>query len=232
MKDILRILLKEKKPNYINDIENVTDEDIKKIKDMNIEIFTESKIGNSNIMKDALIQHLFRGHEVMQYGIYFSIKYAKDDIDFISKFKQQSRPTPEDRIIMFTTLEKLVNHVSTIKDQQKFKLPLLYVNPFWNYGTIVKKTIIFEENKQEFIENIKKTYDIIDKDNKNDIIDEDNIIEEDDKNKNDNVEIICQIPLPNTLFKFFYVSDYKEFKQKYLKYKQKYLKLKAFNNNN
>ena len=209
-------------PNYINDIENVTDEDIQKIKDMNIEIFKESKIGNSNIMKEALIQHLFRGHEVMQYGIYFSIKYAKDDIDFISKFKQQSRPTPEDRIIMFTTLENLVNHVSTIKDQQKFKLPLLYVNPFWNYGTIVKKTIIFEENKQEFIENIKRTYDTIDK---NDII-------ENNMNKNDNVEIICQIPLPNTLFKFFYVSDYKEFKQKYLKYKQKYLKLKVYNINN
>ena len=187
-------------PNYIDNIENVTPEDIKKIKDM----------------KEALIQHLFRGHG-MQYGIYFSIKYAKDDIDFISKFKQQPRPTPEDRIIMFTTLENLVNHVSTIKDQQKFKLPLLYINSEWAYGKIDKEnTIILEENKQEFIEKIKRTYLNIDK------------YDDDD----DDEEIICQIPLPNTMFKFFYVSDYKEFKQKYLKYKQKYLKLKAFNSNN
>ena len=203
-------------PNYIDNIENVTPEDIKKIKDMNIEIFKESQIANSTIMKEALIQHLFRGHG-MQYGIYFSIKYAKDDIDFISKFKQQPRPTPEDRIIMFTTLENLVNHVSTIKDQQKFKLPLLYINSEWAYGKIDKEnTIILEENKQEFIEKIKRTYLNIDK------------YDDDD----DDEEIICQIPLPNTMFKFFYVSDYKEFKQKYLKYKQKYLKLKAFNSNN
>ena len=202
-------------PNYIDNIENVTPEDIKKIKDMNIEIFKKSLIANSTIMKEALIQHLFRGHgDEMQYGIYFSIKYAKDDVDFISKFKQQPSSTREDRIIMFTTLENLVNHVSTIKDQQNFKLPLLYINSGWAYGKINKEnTIILEKNKQEFIEKIKRTYLNIEK-------------------SDDDEEIICQIPLPNMLFKFFYVSDYKKITQKYLKYKQKYLKLKAFNNNN
>lgn len=186
--------------NYINYIQNASDEEKEIIKELNREIVRESFIDKDE-MKDAFIEHLFRGHDDMQYGIYFSLIYAKDDHEFMELMDRVDRTTKEDRIIYYTTLDKLTQHVLEIKKQYNFKLPLLYLNSTWAHGQIEDTTILLENSKEDFIKKINETYP-----------DTFNI-----------AELICQIPLSITHFKFLYVSDYK---QKYLKYKKKYLELK------
>lgn len=135
--------------------------------------------------------------------------YAKNDIELKEKLHPVDRPTKEDRIIMYTTLEELVDYVIKIKEKKEFKLelPLLYVNSGWHYGKIDESSILMGSTKKEFIDEIKKKYN--------------------SQSWHSFVEIICQIPLSNDIFKFFYVSDQSGgYKEKYLKYKNKYLKLK------
>ncbi len=125
-----------------------------------------------------------------------------------SKMNPTIKPTPEDRIIHYTTLDKLVDYVLQIKLEKEFKIPLLYVNKGWQYGAIKKDTIVLKNNKQEFMTETMSIYNT-----SNTHIGE--------------VEIICQIPLPNNIFKFLFVSSQNGgYKEKYLKYKKKYLELK------
>ena len=195
--------------NSIDDISNITDDDKKKIIELNIKQVKNLAIKKGNTkVKDAFIEHLHRGHD-MQYGIYFSMTYATDDNDFKSQMIPTNTFTPDDRIIHYSTIDKLINYVIQTKTQENIALPLLYINSGWKYGVIQKDTIILE-NKDKFIQQIKDTYP--------------------PGNKR-NPEIICQIPLPNSIFKFFYVSEMSggEYKQKYQKYKQKYIKFKKDN---
>jgi hypothetical protein len=212
------------KSNYINDIENASDDDKTKIKNMNREIIQKIFLEPvSDIQKNMFIEHLFRGHANMQYGIYFSMKYAKDDEDFKNKLGNISKsPRIGDRIIIYTTIDKLVDHCLDIKRNRNIRLPILYLNPDWQYGKIKCDTIILDDNKDIFINKIKTKYP--------------------PTSRYKLTELICQIPLEiapelkegqssNVLFNFFYVNDQLPqsggYREKYLKYKNKYLKLKA-----
>jgi hypothetical protein len=72
------------KSTYIDKISNITPEEKDKIKELNREKIGELMIDDNNkLLKDAFIEHLHRGHgDSMQYGLYFSMIYAKDDEDF------------------------------------------------------------------------------------------------------------------------------------------------------
>jgi hypothetical protein len=125
IENILEYFMKDKS-NYINYIQNITKEEIESIKKLNREIVKESFI-KKDTNKDAFIEHLFRGHSDMQYGIYFSLQYAENDEEFIGLMNRRTKTTIEDRIIYYTTLDKLVDHVLEIKKEYKFDLAIISI---------------------------------------------------------------------------------------------------------
>lgn len=146
-----------------------------------------------------LLTHLYRSHN-MEYGIYFSIMYAKDDIDFMNKFNRSIKPTSEDRIIFYTTLDKILQEVVKIHLEKNLDLDtfIIYLNNGWAYGEIDKNSIILEKiintpnkllNIDKFTLHIKSIYP------NNDYL------------NNSQPELICQFPLKTEIFKFFYVND-------------------------
>jgi hypothetical protein len=141
--------------------------------------------------KKRLITHLLQGHGDMNYGIYFSLLHAKDDEDFISKFKKINDYKDADiKTIYFTKLKTLLTYVIEKDKEYKFEndTKLIYMNENWNSGFITDKSIILERGKNNKLD-IQKFCDEL-KD-----------IEFGDQ------ELICQLPLPIELFSFFFVND-------------------------
>jgi hypothetical protein len=111
--------------NELHKAKYISDRDKQEIININKELF--NSITESNFLN--LITHLYRSHDT-QYGIYFSIMYATNDIDFISNFKRSNRPTSEDRIILYTTLDNFLLEIEKINNQKKFEAStkILYLN--------------------------------------------------------------------------------------------------------
>jgi len=159
---------------------------------------------------DLFIEHLLRGHEDMQFGLYFSLKFAKSLEDF-EKYNLGENEDNND-IVYYHELIPFIQTVNYYKQIYNFKSHILYVNQGWQYGNIDDISVIFDGDVEKFIstlyENIfSQTLDIT------------------------GAELICQIPLNFNFFKYMYIKKIIDLKQKYLKYKQKYLKLKEKINN-
>lgn len=171
-------------------------------------------------MFDKFIEHLYRGHNNMKYGIYFSLAYADSDDEFLKNFKNLTdSETANQRILFYAPLKVLLEHVNNVDLKEHFSLksPLLYINSHWNYGEYNKDTIKMTRTEGNLLNQEKFIKDILDKYKKN----------------IDKTELICQLPLPENLFrtKFINISSANEFTNKYLKYKKKYLDLKNKINN-
>ena len=176
---------------------------------------------NDEYQIDLFIKHLLNGHE-MQYGLYFSFKFAYNDDDFLRITKKEIEPNMN--MIYFAKLEELLNYITPIKldiikkyseQDIDFEPPLLYANNGWDYGIISDGSQKFKcGNKIQFYTNIMDMIDLSEG------------------------ELVCQIPLPMNLFRTIFISKGTRInfwpenimQQKYLKYKQKYLELKKLNN--
>jgi hypothetical protein len=161
------------------------------------------------------IEHLMRGHEEMQFGLYFSFKLIKDDNYFLDKQLQLVEDNPSFDMINYMKAEDFFNYIAYLKESLKFTSPLLYVNSGWQYGKKDENSVVFNTDIEKFKSALynkilKQEFDI------------------------EQIELICQVPLHfNTLIalpigkKVYFDQKYLKYEQKYLKYKQKYLKLKA-----
>jgi hypothetical protein len=195
-----------------NKIENPFDQDA--IIKLNLNKFREREYSDEDF--DEFLIHLFRAHGDMKYGLYFTLGFADDDDDFENKFIKLSGMEDNLSIIFYTKLMNLLHYLFNILTETLYDMPVLYVNEMWSYGKPNSNTITLNpENKysytdddfDRFIEQIYKKYNGIHIDN--------------------NTELICVIPLPTEIFKYFYVPrGDRHFKHKYLKYKNKYLNLK------
>lgn len=214
-KKFFRYLLNDDN-NLINETSRdnyIDNHDICKLIKINLDYYNEIKNKNKY---DKFIEHLYRAHDTkMKYGLYFSIKYANDDKDFYDNINKNNVNSFNKRIIYYTKLDNLLDHLDNIYKEYNFSdtTKLLYLNNRWQYGNITESSIILNKsiqlgiNKDKFIQDIKKNYQEI----------------------TDIEELICQIPLPIELFKFTFIENNHEvfYKKKYLKYKNKYLQLKS-----
>lgn len=213
--------LLDTKDTLLDKTEYLTHSDVDWIKELNLDLVSNIQVN----MFDKFLQHLARGHETMRYGIYFSIKYAENAQDFIKKMGTQTdNPTNDQEIIFFTPLNTLLKHLDQViktkmssDEDFRFYGPLLYISDGWQYGKIDKDSIVMNKKVDGtpdillFESMVRKKYS-----NNNKIIDP---------------ELICQIPLPNELFMFFFQSVYQNQYQdggsieKYLDSKKEYLNL-------
>lgn len=169
----------------------ISPNDKQKIIDMNYELFNQ--MPNENF--ENLLTHLYRSHN-MQYGLYFSFLYAYDDIDFMSKFNRSIKPLSEDRIILYTTFDNLLQEIQKINNEKNFDsmTEILYVNNGWQYGEITNTSIKLKKNTDNSLDINKFKLDVISALPQH-------------KRVISNPELICQIPLRTELFKFFYVNE-------------------------
>lgn len=133
----------------------------------------------------------------MAYGLYFSLLYASDDLDFVSKFDRLENPMGvNQRIVYYTELDDLLGHAVQLDQTEHFKSPLLYINRNWTYGWMDDSTVLLKNRR-------KATLERSDADNFKKIIAEKYPDISADRNAQ---ELVCQFPLPTTLFKFFYIE--------------------------
>ncbi len=167
---------------------------------------------------DLFITHLLRAHEEMQYGLYFSFKFAYDDDEFYRYALQQYENKYD--IVYFTRISNIFDYVESIKlhytgvfqmEDYEFQAPLLYANNGWAYGKIEDDSVVLDG------------------------IDMDTFFTRIYMNRHYNMEqgeLVYQFPLPLSLFRSILISQqirdipFNAIQNKYLKYKEKYLKLK------
>jgi hypothetical protein len=167
---------------------------------------------------DLFITHLLRGHENMQYGLYFSFKLAYDDNDFYRYTLQEYQSNTD--LIYFMKLGELLEYVEPLKayyinifqqENSEFEPPLLYANNGWDYGMINDNTVELEGLEVDMF--FTRIYGY----------------------RQFNIqsgELIYQLPLPINQFRVIYLQKdvgqlpFGPFQKKYLKYKEKYMELK------
>lgn len=202
-KEILSFLLRDY-DNLLNRSQYLSEPDIEKIIDMNLALY------ETGYLLD-LIRHLYRGHDDMEYGLYFSIIKAKDDLDFLKNFKRSFPGNINQKIVYYCKLEKLLNHVDSVKKEYALDSNLVYVNPKWSYGYKLDNSFDYNDDHADFKKNLDNLY-----------------------RRNDSsfgrAELICQIPLPNELFKFTFSTEmeggsYKNFRL-YEENKKRFIDLK------
>lgn len=215
--------LLNKPTNYLNITENINPADKEIIKQMNLTLFDENAITPKKF--DKFLEHLYYGHDIkdietnkkigMKYGLYFSLKYAENNIKLIESFKSLERTDGNDRIVFYMRFDKFLKYINDIDLQYRFSSPILYLNiGEWKYGIIEHDSIIMTKNQQtnnfeldKFETQIKKYFT--------------------PETPEFEGELICQIPLSNDIFNIFFIQKGGSNNDKYIKYKYKYLKLKA-----
>jgi disulfide oxidoreductase YuzD len=223
----LFIELLNDKSNYLFNTEYISIEDKQKIIEMNLKLFDENM---DDKLFDSFIEHLFYGHEDMKYGLYFTLKYAKDDTDFRDSFNKLNKTNKNDRIIQYMKFDKFLEHIKELNRIYHFNSNILYANSGWHFGKITTiedlghKRVDFEVGGKYECSQLDVSV-VIDTPCTDEHID---LFNKKIKNKYPNntdeltyVELICELPL-DYIFNFFYV---KTSRNKYLKYKKKYLTL-------
>lgn len=133
--------------NYYLNLPNIINFEQEKIRDLNLENIDD----NIETDEDKLefVKFLNYAHIDMNYGIYYSLIYANDDIDFRLKTYMRNKT------IIYTTLDKLTKICLKMKNYKKLDIPILYLNNSWKYGKIDNETILLEEDSDEFINKIQ-----------------------------------------------------------------------------
>lgn len=202
---IFNLLLNDER-NILKKSRYIDEDDIEKIIKLNLEIFEKENFGGGEDKFMEFFTHLYLAHGdekfAMEYGLYYSMLKANDDEEFLEEVRKirpcvckgDKNDEANERIIYYIELNKLLNHIDKIKQENELVSDLCYWNPFWNYGehadkgdAVVKekkneKSIIYKkEKKEEFINTLKQ------KSNK--------LLAQ--------TELICQIPLPIELFEWY-----------------------------
>jgi hypothetical protein len=183
--------------NYINTSSTICEADREKIIKLNIDLYYTLEPKKF----DRLIEHLYQAHLGMGYGIYFSIGYAMNDVEFIENFTRLYKDNSDQKILLYTPLDNLIKYVMAINDLNNFCSPLLYINQRWEFGSISRNTIVLDKsNPKKFIDDIKSQYPSVV--NFTQSI-EDSAIP---LHLLHDPELICQIPLPIELMKFIFIG--------------------------
>lgn len=208
--NIYKFLLFEYESETLTKVEfSYINEDNKKhiIDSINIMIEQNQFVNSSDELEiDNFITYLLRAHRTMEYGLYFSFKFANNDDDLFSQIII-GKP-PKRYLIYFTEFTNIAQFVhlrkKSLMSDETFSMNVLYANRKWQYGRLLEDSIIFNElDLDNFVSRI--LHKLTDPEFKD-------------------AELICQLPLPHDLFKFVYTNRPLYFK--YLKYKKKYLELK------
>lgn len=170
--------------NLLHNSTNIDSRDIDTIIRLNIDIYRKN---NSNYTYDKFIkfiEHLYRGHGGMDYGLYLGCTKASDDKDFLSQIKKFNKVSDSDqRITLYVKLDKMLDYIDRIKAKYQLASPLLYFSTAWLYGKIHRSSKIYrKEEREQFIAYLESF----------------NNIELQDS------ETICQIPLPISYFKYIF----------------------------
>ena len=171
------------KDNILWRSQYLTVKDKKKISNINVDVFSNDRFTNVEFIR--LIEHLYRGHQTMEYGVYFGCKKAVNDIEFMEGIKHSHITDKDQRIVYYTKLDTLIEYINEQQKKYYFDSPILYFNVSWQYGIKEDTSMNYEQwnrNKSEFIDYINSF------DNKQLMLS----------------EIVCQLPLPVELFKFTY----------------------------
>jgi len=173
------ILLDES--NLLNRSKYISESDKLKIIRINRELFLLEKWNRKKFIN--FIEHLYRGHSDMEYGLYFGILKADNYLDFLSKIKKSNIKNIDQRIIYYSEINNFLNKIDIY--QEKFKNNLLYFNKSWKYG--IKE---YENGSMNYISTNR--YHFLSHINSfnNEIL--------------MNSELICNIPLSVENFKFIF----------------------------
>lgn len=178
-KNIIFNQLLNNKSNLIYKSEYILPDDIDKIIKLNLDNFNNNHFTHKKFL--SFIEHLYRAHDNMEYGLYFSIKWAENDLDFLSKINR-AKLRENQKILYYSKLEKILEYVDKKKKKLNIISSLCYYNIGWSYGKMDDNSSKYLGNKQDFyqsiIDNIQKGFDL------------------------NNYELVIQIPLPVELFKF------------------------------
>ena len=215
-KEFINKLLHDKTSILFN--QNINDIDYNTIVELNLNLINEDMPDNKF---DKLIEHLYRGHGEMKYGLYFTIGFADNDEDFENKFIKEDPENPNLTILYYTQLPHFLNYIKKLDLQYKFIENQVYLNDNWSHGFTNKHTIYLIKSSDYYTDSDIELFilDIYCKYYKFNI--------NNSTSKLRATELICKIPLDLNLFKSFFVSRTNNYyKIKYLKYKNKYLKYK------
>lgn len=210
--------LLENKKNILHSTTSISAEDLIKIVELNLSLFNNVK----KHMFSQFIEHLYMAHTGMDYGLYFSIMYANNDLDFIERIKRSVNLDRmiDKKIVYYCSLNELLSVINDIDQNYHFDAPLIYICDEWQYGKIDGNCIVMNRTNDgqmmldEFAGLVAINYP--------------------DNESLKNPELICQIPLPNETFNFFFAEygdsfggTYNVFnlRAKYLENKKRYLQL-------
>ena len=165
--------------NFLYRSHHIIPDDIPKIIEMNIEMFKENEINYTYNKFIKFIEHLYRGHDKMDYGLYFSIIMANDSKDFLEKIRIDDIKSSDQRIIFYQDLDNLLNLIDITKLDFGLKSPLIYINNGWKYGKIDSGSLVYNKDDRDglylYLEGLEKL---------------------------SKAELICQIPLYIENFNF------------------------------
>ena len=161
--------------NYLQYSQYIDDKDKSYIIDLNKELL--SSLLETRSSKKHFVKHLFEGHLDMEYGIYFSLIHAENDLDFLSKFNRLNHFDKDQKIVYYTPLTNLYDYLYIKNKEYRFSdnTFILYMNYTWQYGKIDTQSIT---NPHEIL-NLQEFKGL--------------------------EELICQLPLPTEIFKFFFI---------------------------
>lgn len=158
--------------NYIYQSNLFTSRDIDLIRQMNLDKFNDEihycthndekeHINTDNKQFDILLEHLFRGHPDMEYGLYFSLTYAVNDEEFENIFNKSTVDDENQQIIYYTTLVTLLEYVGSVDKKLQFDSTLVFYNNAWNFGKKTDTTVDMTRSQNKlntirFMEEIKK----------------------------------------------------------------------------
>tara|TARA_B100000745_G_scaffold294602_1_gene237820 strand:+ start:1022 stop:1828 length:807 start_codon:yes stop_codon:yes gene_type:complete len=163
----------------------LSNKDIQKIIDINLKYFQKEKLTKKQFLK--FIEHLFKGHGDMEYGIYFGSRKANNDKEFLESINRTNITNKNQTIIYYTKLNKLLDHIDKINEKYKFNTNLLYFNTNWQYGEKEDNSLDYTgKNRKKFISYLMGFTN----------------------EELEFSEIICHIPLKERLFKFTYRDLY------------------------
>jgi hypothetical protein len=207
--------------NSLNKSIYINKDDISKIMEINIEIF--SKLNNVDCKN--FIDYLLSGY-TMEYGLYFSIVKTSSVEKLKELLQHQEANSNNNTIIYFMELTKFLDYIDEMYKLYKFNTNIVYFTNAWLYGKR-KEGISIEYKKNQHKRNDNKTNNTNTDENKreqfikfiNDLLPLDIL-----RKPN---ELICNIPLPNSLFENFnavYQSGgkYKQNKTKNIRLLRKY----------
>ena len=164
----------------------LSNKDIKKIIEINLLYFQKEKFTKKQFLE--FIEHLFKGHGDMEYGIYLGSRKANNDKEFLESIHRTNITNKNQTMIYYTKLNHLLDHVDKMKQKYNFNTNLLYFNKKWNYGIKGHDSLNYggPKDRKSFISHLMEFTN----------------------EELEFSEIICHIPLKTKIFKFTYRNLY------------------------